>query len=71
MREACGRRDRARAALACAALPREMMGVVGADADGENASGARASTTTQRRADERAAIVGRSGGAVLCDGTVE
>jgi len=37
MREACGRRDRARAALACAALLREMMGVVGADADGENA----------------------------------
>ncbi len=37
MREACGRRDRARAALACAALLREMMGVVGADADAENA----------------------------------
>ena len=37
MREACGRRDRPRAALACAALLREMMGTVAADADAENA----------------------------------
>ena len=41
MREACGRRDRARAALACAALLREMMGVVGARRRRENARGAR------------------------------